>query len=77
MSRQYCRYCGFCRSYEDRAYCNVYNKEMAKNTAKSVNQCPYFAYINLDALGETKGYRPRSRISHKFDGQMSLFGGDG
>lgn len=46
---------------------------MAESTAKSINQCNMFEFCEIDAFGETSGYKPRKRNLKGNNGQMSLF----
>lgn len=67
--KQYCRYCSHC-TYSDVAYCEVKNKTMSKNTAKSVNHCKDFEFNELDVFDIEKKYKPTEEKEFK---QLKLF----
>ena len=60
--RQYCRYCiHLCTG--NGTYCAAKEKLIAESTAKSLNHCKQFEFCEVDAFGETDGYKPRN--SHR------------
>lgn len=58
--RQYCRYCSNLVTGNG-IYCTEKKIEMRESTAKSVNHCKDFDFNEIDAFGETKGYKPRAK----------------
>lgn len=56
--KQYCRYCAYC-VYGDAVYCEVHNKTMSEQKAKSVNKCKNFTFTELDVF-TMKKYKPRT-----------------
>lgn len=61
--KQYCRYCVYC-VYGDVAYCDKKEKVIGYESAKRVNQCKDFSFLEDDALLENpRPYRPHK--SHK------------
>lgn len=56
--KQYCRYCNNLVTGNG-TYCTTKNKEMSDSTAKSVNHCKEFEFNEIDAFGETNGYKPK------------------
>lgn len=67
--KEYCRYCSHC-CYGDAIYCEVKNKTMSENTAKSVNHCKDFAFCELDVFDIEKKYKPTKEKEFK---QLKLF----
>lgn len=59
--KQYCRYCNnmVCG---DANYCTVKKETYSDSTIKSVNKCKDFEFNEIDALGETNGYKPRNTV---------------
>ena len=57
--KQYCRYCAYLVTGNG-IYCSAKNKEMAENTAKTINHCKEFEFNEIDAFFETNGYKPRT-----------------
>ena len=56
--KQYCRYCAhLCAG--NGVWCAAKNTELRESTAKSVNKCKDFEFCEIDAFGETDGYKPR------------------
>lgn len=73
--KQYCRYCCHCH-YFDYVYCDVKNKTMSENTAKSVNNCKEFLFNEIDVFycGDmNKVYKPSEPKMKQCDGQIELF----
>ena len=58
--KQYCRYCTYLVTGNG-IYCTAKNKEMKEITAKSLNHCEQFEFNEIDAFGETDGYKPREK----------------
>ena len=58
--KQYCRYCNNLVTGNG-IYCTAKNKEMKESTAKTINHCKLFEFNEMDAFGETDGYKPREK----------------
>lgn len=57
--KQYCRYCSHLVTGNG-IWCDEREKTFSENYAKSVNQCKYFNFCEIDAFWENEqGYRPR------------------
>ena len=60
--KQYCRYCvHLCAG--NGVYCEAKKITIRESAAKSVNHCDTFDFCEIDAFGETSGYKPRSSRS--------------
>ena len=56
--KQYCRYCAYLVTGNG-IYCTARNITMRESTTKCVNHCEDFNFNEIDAFGETNGYKPR------------------
>lgn len=74
--KQYCRYCIHLATGNG-TWCGEQKKTMSDSTAKSVNKCKSFEFCEIDAFGETDGYKPRETPEHSLTGenQMTMFDG--
>ena len=58
--KQYCRYCtSLCTG--NGIYCDELKKELSYSYTRGTNTCKHFDFCNIDAYGETDGYKPRPR----------------
>lgn len=72
--KQYCRYCTYLY-VNNFTWCQAKEKEISESKAKHENHCSDFDFNEIDAFGETKGYKPRqgSKKGKKPEGQLTLF----
>lgn len=69
--KQYCRYCAYL-CVGDVPYCSVREQTMSDASAKRVNKCKDFGFCEIDAFGETDGYRPKKVKTN--DGEQVTIG---
>lgn len=70
--KQYCRYCVYLTTGNG-IYCSKKKKFYSENSAKSVNNCPHFDFIEIDAFFENMlPYHPRPRPMQQCEGQLSF-----
>ena len=70
--KQYCRYCTNLVTGNG-IYCTEKKITMRESTAKSVNHCESFEFNEIDAFGETSGYKPRKpKLTNEAE-QISLW----
>ena len=70
---QYCRYCIYLVTGNG-TYCEKHDKVLRDSYCKSTNKCKDFKFCELDAYGETDGYKPKAhkKPAQKLD-ELSLF----
>ena len=56
--RQYCRYC-LNAHYGDVVYCDVKCQTISEESAKRVNKCKNFDFVEVDCFDPNKKYKPR------------------
>ena len=72
--KQYCRYCTHLHAGNG-IWSDEKQKEMSEATAKSVNNCKLFDFCEMDAFGETDGYKPRQHTIDEIEtNQMRMNG---
>lgn len=71
--KQYCRYCAELVAGNG-IYCGAHQKEMSEAKTKCPNHCQDFVFVNIDAYGETSGYKPRRKKEKQCEGQIKLPG---
>lgn len=68
---QYCRYCNhMCCGNGN--YCAVHKRTFSEAYIKTINNCKDFEFNEIDALGETNGYKPRKAKEN--DGEQMMWG---
>lgn len=56
--KQYCRYCGHC-FFGDDLICGIMQQPITEESAKRVNNCRDFAFVEEDVFNPDHKYKPR------------------
>lgn len=68
--KQYCRYCVWLVTGNG-TYCMEHEELVSDSKAKHTNNCKDFSFCEIDAYGETNGYKPRSpKVFKAQDGEQ-------
>lgn len=68
---QYCRYCNnmVCG---DANYCSAKKTTFSDAYIRHTNNCKDFEFNEIDALGETSGYKPRKAKQEDYGEQLEM-----
>ena len=62
--KQYCRYCAYCvgeTDFVNVSWCDLKQKEMSSNSAKTENHCKDFEFNPIDAFNLEGRYKPQEK----------------